>query len=112
MRYDTVFVERDPARVGLRGFNVVRVLAIFAFHWMDEYYPCALVHWFTHMGDECDEVMGMWVVQPDSDADGSPAVGVIHLCYARTGRSSRCEVSWSGVGSETSALATCNADMW
>lgn len=79
MRYDTVFVERDPARVGLRGFDVVRVLAIFAFHWMDEYYPCALVHWFTHMGDERDEVMDMWVVQPDSDADGSPAVGVIHL---------------------------------
>ena len=33
---------------------------------MDEYYPCALVHWFTHMGDERDEVMDMWVVQPDS----------------------------------------------
>ena len=79
MRYDTVFVKRDPAQVGLRGFDVVRVLAIFAFHWMDEYYPCALVHWFTHMGDERDEVMDMWVVQPDSDADGSPAVRVIHL---------------------------------
>ena len=33
-------------------------------------------------------------------------------CYAWTGRSSRREVSLSGVGSGLSALATCNADMW
>ena len=33
-------------------------------------------------------------------------------CYARTGRLSRLEVSWSGVGSVLSALATCDADMW
>ena len=78
-RYDTVFVERDPTLVGIRGFDVVRVLAIFAFHWMDIYYPCALVHWFTHVGDERDEVMNMWVVQPDSNPDGSLAVGVVHL---------------------------------
>ena len=34
------------------------------------------------------------------------------ICYARTGRSSQLEVFWSGVGSGTSALATCDADMW
>ena len=33
-------------------------------------------------------------------------------CYALTGRSSRHEVSLSGVGSGISALATCDADMW
>ena len=33
-------------------------------------------------------------------------------CYALTGRSSRLEVSLSGVGSGLSALATCDADMW
>ena len=33
-------------------------------------------------------------------------------CYALTGRSSRREVSLSGVGSGLSALATCDADMW
>ena len=33
-------------------------------------------------------------------------------CYALTGRSSRREVSWSGVVSGLSALATCDADMW
>ena len=36
----------------------------------------------------------------------------LHACYARTGRSSRQEVSLSGVGSGLSALATCDADMW
>ena len=46
---------------------------------MDEYYPCALVHWFTHMGDNHDKVMNMWMVQLDRKPDGSPAVGVVHL---------------------------------
>ena len=34
------------------------------------------------------------------------------MCYALTGRSSRREVSLSGVGSGLSALATCDAGMW
>ena len=34
------------------------------------------------------------------------------VCYALTGRSSRREVSLSGVGSGLSALATCDADVW
>ena len=34
------------------------------------------------------------------------------FCYALTGRSSRREVSLSGVGSGLSALATCDADTW
>ena len=33
-------------------------------------------------------------------------------CYTRTGRSSRHEVSVSGVSFGTSALATCDAGMW
>ena len=33
-------------------------------------------------------------------------------CYTLTGRSPRPEVSWSGIGSLLSALATCDADMW
>jgi hypothetical protein len=78
-RYDTVFVERDPTLAGIRGFDVVRLLALFSFVWRFNYYPCALVRWFKHAADEPDDVMGMWVVQPDFNADGSPAIGVIHL---------------------------------
>ena len=33
-------------------------------------------------------------------------------CYALTGHSSLLEVSWSGIGSGFSALATCDTDMW
>ena len=36
----------------------------------------------------------------------------ICLCYALTGCSPQPEVSWSGVGSALSALATRDADMW
>ena len=37
---------------------------------------------------------------------------LLDRCYALTGRSSRLEVSLSGVGSGLSALATCDADVW
>jgi hypothetical protein len=78
-RHDTVFVESDPTLSGIRGLDVVHLLALFSFFWLDEYYPCALVRWFTHVADEPDNITGMWVVRPDDNADGSPAVEVIHL---------------------------------
>jgi hypothetical protein len=78
-RHDTVFVERDPTLPGIRGFDIVRILALFSFVHMCVFYPCALVRWFTYVADEPDEAMGMWVVRPDQNADGSPAIGVIHL---------------------------------
>lgn len=78
-RRDTVFVQRDPTLPGIRGFDVVRLLGLFSFVHMNDFYPCALVRWFTYIADEPDEAMGLWVVQPDQNADGSPAIGVIHL---------------------------------
>ncbi|KAH9162301.1 hypothetical protein EDB89DRAFT_2079825 [Lactarius sanguifluus] len=78
-RFDTAFVKRDPRLPGVRGFNVVRLRALFSFVWEDKYYPCALIRWFVHVGDVPDEVTGLWVVQPDTNADGLPSVDVIHL---------------------------------
>jgi hypothetical protein len=78
-RRDTVFVERDTAVPGIHGLDVVRLLALFSFTCAGKYYPCALVRWFKHVSDEPDMTTGMWVVQPDHNADGSPAIGVIHL---------------------------------
>jgi hypothetical protein len=47
-------------------------------------YPCALVRWLSRVGDGPDEDTGMWVVQPDLDADGSSIITVIHLdCIVR-----------------------------
>jgi len=77
--HDTVFVERDPTIPGIRGLDVVQLLALFSFTLLGEYHHCALVRWFTHVADEPDDIMGMWVVRPDVKVDGSPAVGVIHL---------------------------------
>ena len=78
-RHDTVFVEHDPTIPGIHGLDVVRLLAVFSFFWSGKYHHCALVRWFTHVAEEPDINTGMWVVQPDYNADGSPAVGVIHL---------------------------------
>ena len=39
-------------------------------------YPCALVRWFSHVGDSPDEPTGMWIVQPDGD-ESLPSI--IHL---------------------------------
>ena len=41
-------------------------------------YPCALVHWFSHVGDLPDDCTGMWVVEPDLDG-GEPFTSIIHL---------------------------------
>ena len=41
-------------------------------------YPCALVHWFSHVGDS-DNCTGMWVVEPDTYDDGRPFTSIIHL---------------------------------
>ena len=76
---DTVFVERDATIPGVHGLNVVRLLALFSFVWRGQYYPCTLVRWFKHTAEEVDIGMGMWVVQPDNNDNGSPAVGIIHL---------------------------------
>ena len=38
-----------------------------------------LVHWFSHISEECDEDMGMWMVQPEVEDDGSPSISVLHI---------------------------------
>ncbi|KAF8258727.1 hypothetical protein EI94DRAFT_1774111 [Lactarius quietus] len=49
--------------------DIVQLLVLFSFIWMGVLYP----------SDKPDEAMGLWVVQPDYNANGSPAIGVIHL---------------------------------
>ncbi|KAH8983928.1 hypothetical protein EDB92DRAFT_1803470 [Lactarius akahatsu] len=78
-QFDTAFVQRDPSQPGVQGFDVVRLHALFSFVWEDKYYPCALIRWFAHVGDVPNEVTGLWVIQPETNADGTPAVAVIHL---------------------------------
>lgn len=78
-RYDCVFVETDPSREGMRGLDVARVLLFFQFEHDNITYPCALVQWYSRVGDEPNEDTGMWIVEPDLNEDGSFRESIIHL---------------------------------
>ena len=77
-RYDCAFVNSKPELDGMRGLSVVRILLFFSFVFDGKTYPCALVHWFSSVAEECDEDTGMWIVQPEVE-DGSPTISVLHL---------------------------------
>ena len=78
-RYDTIFVNTDPSIEGMRGLEIARVRLFFSFSHDGVEYPCALVHWFSRVGDIPDDRTGMWVVEPDTLDDGEPSMSVIHL---------------------------------
>jgi hypothetical protein len=83
-RYDCAFLNSDPNAPGLLGMDVVRILLFFSFVFEEKVYPCALVRWFTKVQDTPDDEVGMWIVQPEVDLDGSPVISVIHLdCIIR-----------------------------
>ena len=42
-------------------------------------YPCALVRWYSLVGDSPDKNMGMWVIKLDILDNGQPQTVVIHL---------------------------------
>ena len=77
--YDTIFVNTDPSLEGMRGLEVACVQLFFSFSHDGIEYPCALVHWFSHVGDSPDVDMGMWVVKPDKTEDGENLTSIIHL---------------------------------
>ncbi|KAJ3551631.1 hypothetical protein NM688_g4593 [Phlebia brevispora] len=78
-RYDCIFAEKDPSLPGFRGLHAARVRLFFSFQSQGVSYPCALVQWFTPVGEEPDPLTGMWIVEPDTDVGGSRLYGVIHL---------------------------------
>ena len=79
-RYDTIFINTDPLAEGMRGLDIARVQLFFSFSHNGTQYPCALVHWFSHVGDSPNDNTGMWMVEPDtSDDDNEPITSIIHL---------------------------------
>ncbi|KAN0135741.1 hypothetical protein V8E53_006632 [Lactarius tabidus] len=84
-----------PSNVlGLRGMHQERIRStshwygepshcpcpsFFSFKYNDVCHPCALIHWFSTLGDNPDNETGMWVVQPDYLAHWEPFLAVIHL---------------------------------
>ncbi|KAF8064835.1 hypothetical protein FPV67DRAFT_1419226, partial [Lyophyllum atratum] len=63
-RYDCVFVGKSD-EAGFRGLHVARVFLLFSFIHDGITYPCALVQWFSTVGDSPCPDTGMWMVEPD-----------------------------------------------
>jgi len=71
-------VVEDEDKPGMRGMNVVCVQLFFSFKYNGKEYPCALVEWFSRMGQSRDTSTGMWKVRPDI-RQGHRLCLVIHL---------------------------------
>ena len=69
----------NPDIPGMGGLDVTRVKLFFPFEHCDRTYPCALIHWFSKIGEELDVNTGMWQVGPDFDAEGELLHVVIHI---------------------------------
>ncbi|KIL54650.1 hypothetical protein M378DRAFT_92135 [Amanita muscaria Koide BX008] len=78
-RYDCVYVEHDRDIAGFRGLLVAQVQLLFKIKYKRVFYPCALVTWFSAVGEEPCPDTGMWRVIPDFNADGLRTTTVIHL---------------------------------
>jgi hypothetical protein len=63
----------------MHGLDITRIQLFFSFAYNSTKYPCALMHWFSHVAESVDRDMGMWVVEPDSADDRRPLASVIHL---------------------------------
>ncbi|KAL6307403.1 hypothetical protein BKA93DRAFT_816022 [Sparassis latifolia] len=77
--FDCALVNRDPNLTGMLSINVVRIRLFFSFKHAGHRYPCALIYWFQHVGDQPDEDTGMWIVRPETDEQGAPVISVIHV---------------------------------
>jgi hypothetical protein len=80
--YDTIFTNTDPSVEGMCSLDVTHVQLLFSFSHNDNgtQYPCALIHWFSCMGDSPNDNTCMWMVKPDtSDDDNEPITSIIHL---------------------------------
>ena len=78
-RYDCIFVNMRPELLGMRGLEVGRVFLFFSFTHGATIYPCALIQWFSVIGDEPEQDTGLWMVEPDVHEDGRPHLAIIHL---------------------------------
>ena len=78
-QYDRVFINTDESEPGMCSLSVSWANPFFTTTVNCVKYSCALVHWYSLIGDSADECTGMWVVKPDILDDGTPWTAVIHL---------------------------------
>ncbi len=78
-RYDCIFINARPELPGMRGLEVGRVFLFFSFLHQGTSYPCALIQWFSVVGDEPEDETGLWMVESEVHEDGQPYLAIIHL---------------------------------
>ena len=61
------------------GLSIARSRLFFSVTVNHVKYPCALVNWYSLVGDSPDENTGMWVVERDILDDGKLWMVVVHL---------------------------------
>ena len=54
-QYDCIFVVTNNMAEGMQSLDVACIQLLFSFTYADIYYPCALVQWFSYVGDASDE---------------------------------------------------------
>uniref|UniRef100_D8QGA0 C2H2-type domain-containing protein n=1 Tax=Schizophyllum commune (strain H4-8 / FGSC 9210) TaxID=578458 RepID=D8QGA0_SCHCM len=78
-RRDCVFVTQNEDEPGFRGLHAARVMLFFSFRHEGVEYPCALVAWYSAIGDAPYPDTGLWMVEPDIDETGERIMDVIHV---------------------------------
>ncbi|KAH6901585.1 hypothetical protein BKA70DRAFT_1157797 [Coprinopsis sp. MPI-PUGE-AT-0042] len=76
-RFDCVLIGKSD-EPGFLGYFVARAFLFFSFRFNGVLHPCALIQWYSTVGDEPCPETGMWMVKPDT-AGGRPSVDVVHL---------------------------------
>lgn len=62
-RYDCIFVVTDESMPGMLGLDVAQVGAFLSFGHGSQVYNCALVSWFSRLGEAPDEATRMWMLE-------------------------------------------------
>lgn len=62
-RHDCLFATKDMNEKGMAGLHAGRAVLFFSFVYNHVLYPCALVQWFSTVGDGPCPDTGMWMVE-------------------------------------------------
>ncbi len=80
-RYDCVLIKTDTTQPGFKGLHVARIKLFSPSSIGVCGNDCALIHWFEKAALEPDALTGMWIVEPETNDDGTPNLAIIPRRY-------------------------------